>query len=56
MGEWQNKKTLAEFYTTHTIKVLGVESLRFYKNRSLEIKFYDENTKNKFIRVLKGDF
>lgn len=56
MGEWQNKKPLDEFYKIHKIFILGVNSLRFYKNRSLEIKFNNEDNKNKFIRILKGDF
>lgn len=53
---YENRKPNNEFYTTHKVNILGIESLRFYKNRNLDIKFSDEESKDKFIRVLRGDF
>ena len=52
----RDKKPLAEFYTTHDINILGVKSVRFYKNRTIELKFTSDTVQQKFIRVLKGDF
>lgn len=56
MNTYDKRKISKDFYTTHNINILGVDSLRFYKNRSLEIKFHNEEDIKKFIRVLKGDF
>jgi len=52
----RNKKPLVEFFTTHEVQFLGVKSIRFYKNRTVEIKFNNNESQQKFIRVLKGDF
>jgi len=52
----RERKPTAEFFTTHDVQFLGVKSIRFYKNKTTEIKFNNDEALQKFIRVLKGDF
>lgn len=56
MNTYDKRKVSKDFYTTHIINILGIDSLRFYKNRSLEIKLYNEESVKKLIKVLKGEF
>jgi len=56
MKGYTNGEPVEKFYTVHKINILGIESLRFYKNRNLEIKFINEESKEKLIRVLRGEF
>lgn len=46
----------SDFFTTHTLNLLGVSEMTFYKNKSLQFKFHSDEERDKFIRVMKGDF
>lgn len=46
----------SEFFITHNLDFLGIISMTFFKNRSLEFKFTNDENKDKFIRVMKGEF
>lgn len=57
VGNWTKRLSCDEFYTTHNIDVrTGIRSIRFYKNRSMEIKFTNEESRYRFIKVLRGEF
>lgn len=56
MNNWQERIPIDEFYKSHEINLNGLKSLRFYKNRSLEIKMSAKLFNDRLIRVLKGDF
>ena len=46
----------SDFYITHDLDFLGIISMTFFKNKSLEFKFTNDENKDKFIRVMKGGF
>jgi len=51
-----HKVNYSDFYTTHNLNFLGIISMTFFKNKSLEFKFTNDENKDKFIRVMKGEF
>lgn len=54
--DWNERLTIGEFHKSFDIKKNGIVSIRFYKNRSLELTFSNEGSLKTFISVLKGEF
>lgn len=45
-----------DYYKTHTLNFMGVSDVTFYKNTSIQYKFNSDESREKFIRIMKGDF
>jgi len=59
ISNWTKEIPLEYFYSIHKVKnidYIGIESIKFFKNRNAEVKFIDEKSKNNMIKVLKGEF
>lgn len=46
----------SDFFITHPLNILGIVSMTFFKNKSLEFKFHYDENRDKFIRAMKGEF
>lgn len=46
----------SDFFITHPLNFIGVTDMTFYKNRNLLFRFHSDEERDKFYKIIKGEF